>query len=183
MNLPAREASRTLLEKYIENPALRHHCEMVADAMHAYAQKFGEDTELWYQTGLLHDLDYEKWPEEHPFKAAVDLLNDYPEILKRAVLAHGPDITGVEPESKMERYLFACDELAGFLYAYSLMRPDGFNGMKASSIKKKFKDKAFARKVDREDILYGIDQFKVDFSEHVQFLINVYSKMEELKKK
>ena len=175
MNLPAREASRTLLEKYIENPALRHHCEMVADAMHAYAQKFGEDTELWYQTGLLHDLDYEKWPEEHPFKAAVDLLNDYPEILKRAVLAHGPDITGVEPESKMERYLFACDELAGFLHAYSLMRPNSFEGMKASKIRKKLKDLHFAAKINREDIAKGFELITEDPAEHIQFMVSVFS--------
>ena len=104
MNLPPREESQTLLEKYIENPALRHHCEMVAAAMKAYAQNFSEDAELWYQTGLLHDLDYEKYPKEHPNKAVNELLTDYPEELKHAILAHGPIITGVEPETKMECY-------------------------------------------------------------------------------
>ena len=135
MDLPPRDESQALLEKYIENPALRHHCEMVAAAMEAYAKKFAEDGELWYQTGLLHDLDYEKFPEEHPFRAVNELLAGYPEVLKHAVLAHGPDLTGVEPETRMERYLFACDELSGFLHAYALMRPNGFEGMKAGKVR------------------------------------------------
>jgi putative nucleotidyltransferase with HDIG domain len=175
MNLPPREESQTLLEKYIENPALRHHCEMVAAAMEAYAQNFGEDAELWYQTGLLHDLDYEKFPEEHPNKAVKYILSGYPEELKRAILAHGPDITGVEPETKMERYLFACDEISGFMYAYSLMRPNGFVGMKAGKVIKKLKDINFAAKINREDIIKGFDLIDGEPTEHIQFLITTFA--------
>ena len=175
MNLPPREESQTLLEKYIENPALHHHCEMVAAAMEAYAQKFGEDGELWYKTGLLHDLDWEKYPEEHPNKAVIELLTDYPEELKHAILAHGPEITGVEPETKMERYLYACDELSGFMHAYSLMRPNGFAGMKTGKILKKLKDISFAAKIDREVIAKGFDLIDGEPTEHVQFLIKTFA--------
>ena len=176
IDLPSCEESQALLEKYIENPALRHHCEMVAVAMEAYAQKFGEDVELWYQTGLLHDLDYEKFPEEHPSKAVNELLTGYPEELKHAVLAHGPDITGVEPETRMERYLFACDELSGFMHAYALMRPNGFVGMKASKILKKLKDISFAAKINREDINKGFGLIDGEPAEHIQFLVTTFEK-------
>ena len=175
MTLPTREESQALLEKYITNSALRHHCEMVATAMATYSEKFGEDVELWYQTGLLHDLDWEKYPEEHPTKAVRDLLADYPEELKRAVLAHGPELTGVEPETKMERYLFACDELSGFMHAYSLMRPNGFGGMKASKIMKKLKDASFAAKVNRNDIYKGFELIDIEPTEHIQFLVAVFA--------
>ena len=173
--LPSLEESHALLEKYIENLALRHHCEMVAAAMEAYAQIFNEDAELWYQTGLLHDLDYEKYPEEHPNKAVNELLTDYPEELKRAVLAHGPEITGVEPESKMERYLFACDELSGFMHAYSIMRPDGFVGMKTGKVLKKLKDISFAAKINREDIIKGFDLIDGEPTENIQFLVTTFA--------
>ena len=175
MNLPPREESQTLLEKFIENSALRHYCEMVAAAMEAYAQKFNEDGELWYQTGLLHDLDWEKYPEEHPNKAVTELLTEYPEELKRAILAHGPGITGVEPETKMERYLFACDELSGFMYAYSLMRPNGFVGMKAGKIIRKLKDLSFAAKINREDINKGFELIDGEPTEHIQFLVTTFA--------
>jgi predicted hydrolase (HD superfamily) len=176
MTLPTRAKSQDLLKKYIENPALRHHCEMVADSMAAYAQKFSENEELWYQTGLLHDLDYEKYPDEHPNKAVNELLTDYPEELKHAILAHGPGITGVEPETKMERYLFASDELSGFMHAYSLMRPNGFTGMKASKIIKKLRDVSFAAKISREDVSKGFELIDGEPAEHVQFLISVFGK-------
>ena len=175
MDLPSRAESQTLLEKYIENPALRHHCEMVAAAMGAYADKLDQDNELWFQTGLLHDLDWEKFPEEHPLKAVNELLTAYPEKLKRAVLAHGPEITGVEPESKMERYLFACDELSGFMHAYALMRPDGFSGMKAGKIIKKLKDVGFAAKINRADIEKGFSLIDEEPTEHIQFLIKIFA--------
>ena len=127
------------------------------------------------KAGLLHDLDWEKYPDEHPTKAVNELLVEYPEELKRAVLAHGPELTGVEPETKMERYLFACDELSGFMHAYSLMRPEGFEGMKAGKIIKKLKDPSFAAKVNRNDIEKGFRLIDEDPSEHIQFLITVFS--------
>jgi len=175
MELPTRAQSQLLLEQYIKNPALRHHCEMLASAMQAYAQKYSQDLELWYQTGLLHDLDYEQFPDQHPLKAVNSLLTEYPQALRRAVLAHGPEITGVEPDSLMERYLFACDEISGFLHAYSLMRPNGFEGMKAGKVLKKLTDLNFAAKINRQDIERGFSLIEETSSDHVQFLIKIFS--------
>ena len=172
--LPKREESQKLLEKYIENPALRHHSTMVPQAMQAYAIKLGEDSELWYHTGLLHDLDWEKYPDEHPNKALQDLLTEYPEELKHAVAAHAPSRTGVQAQTTLDKYLFACDELSGFLHAYSLMRPEGFTGMKTSSVKKKLKDKSFAANVSRDDIAQGFSLIEQDPDQHIAFLINVF---------
>ena len=173
--LPSIENSQKLLSSYIENPALHHHCEMVAAAMQAYADKYEEDVELWYQTGLLHDLDYEKYPDQHPTKGVNELLVSYPEELKRAVLAHGPEITGVEPETRMERYLFACDEISGFLHAYALMRPNGFDGMNTGKVIKKLRDLNFAAKISRNDIEKGFGLIPESPQEHLQFLIKTFS--------
>ncbi len=177
MNLPIREESQALLKKYIDGEALRHHCKMVATAMAAYAQKFGEDEELWYQTGLLHDLDWEKYPDEHPNRAVTEILVDYPEELKNAILAHAPARTSKKPETKLERYLFACDELSGFIHAYSLMRPNGFTGMKASKVRKKLKDVSFAAGVSREDVAQGFKLIAEEQAEHIQFLITTFIEM------
>ena len=177
MSLPSRNESASLLAQYIKNDALRHHCELVAASMEAYATTLGEDGELWYQAGLLHDLDWEMYPDQHPFKAVNEVLVDYPEVLRNAILAHGPELTGREPDAPIERYLYACDELSGFLHAYSLMRPEGFEGMKASKVKKKLKDKGFAAAVNRDDIQKGFDLIGVDPSEHIQFLITTFSAM------
>lgn len=173
--LPPRSQSIELLNKYITNDALIHHCEMVAQAMEAYAKELGEDQELWYQTGLLHDLDWEMYPDEHPNNAVNEILTDYPEALKQAILAHAPGRTGKHPETTMERYLFACDELSGFLHAVSLMRPTGFEGMEVKSVKKKLKDKGFARNVSREDIAEGFTLIGKTPDEHIAFLIEVFS--------
>ena len=177
MKLPSRNKSQELLEHYIENPALRHHCEMVAESMLAYARKKEADEELWYQTGLLHDLDYEKFPDQHPLKAVNELLADYPQELKQAVLAHGPEITGVEPDTMMEGYLFACDELSGFMHAYALMRPNGFTGMKPGKVIKKLSDLNFAAKVNRKDIEKGFNLIDEDRMDHIQFLIQTFTTM------
>ncbi|MEN8252927.1 MAG: HD domain-containing protein [Patescibacteria group bacterium] len=176
MNLPTRQTSINLLEKYVESEALRHHCHMVADAMQAYAKNLGKDEELWYQTGLLHDLDWEKYPDEHPNYALENLLADYPEELKQAVKAHAPDRTGAEAESLLDKYLFACDELSGLMHAVSLMRPNGFADMKYKSVKKKIKDKSFAANVSREDIAKGFELIGKEPAEHVEFLIEVFKK-------
>ncbi len=172
--LPKREESQKLLEKYIENPALRHHSTMVAQAMEAYGKELGQDPELWFHTGLLHDLDWEKYPDEHPNKALKELLTEYPEELKQAVAAHAPERTGTQPHTTLDKYLFACDELSGFLHAYSLMRPEGFAGMKTSSVKKKLKDKSFAANVSRDDIARGFALIEQDPDTHISFLIDVF---------
>jgi len=178
-DLPPRQDSQKLLEKYIENENLRHHCYMVAAALEAYAQELGEDSELWYHTGLLHDLDWEKYPDQHPNYAISDLLSDYPQELKQAVAAHAPDRTGAHAQSLLDKYLFAVDELSGFLHAYSLMRPAGFSGMEAKSVKKKLKDKGFAANVNRDDITEGFEMIAKDPGEHIAFLIAVFQNFEK----
>ncbi len=172
--LPSREEAEKLLTTYVKNPALLHHCHMVAKAMEAYAHILGEDTELWYQTGLLHDLDWEEYPDEHPNKAIAELLPAYPQTLKDAIAAHAPGRTGKEPISQLEKYLFACDELSGLMHAASLMRPNGFADMEAKSVKKKLKDKAFAANVSREDIEHGMQLINKQADDHITFLITVF---------
>lgn len=173
--LPSREESLQLLEKYIKDINLRHHCELVALAMEEYAKKLGQDVDLWYQTGLLHDLDWEMFPQEHPLKSVNELLSEYPHDLVQAVQTHAPHITQVKPSSPLERYLFACDELSGFLHAYSLMRPNDFEGMKASKVLKKLKDKSFAANVNRDDISQGFDLIEEEAGEHIEFLITIFN--------
>lgn len=172
--LPSRQQSQQLLRQYIKNNALIHHCAMVAQAMEAYAKELDEDRELWYAAGLLHDLDWEMYPDEHPNKAINELLNDYPEELRQAVAAHAPGRTGKHPETIIEKYLFACDEISGFLHAISLMRPTGFEGMEVKSVKKKLKDKGFARNVSRDDIAQGFELIGKTPDEHIGFLIQVF---------
>lgn len=174
MALPTRSDSQSLLYQYVKNPALRNHCEMVAQAMEAYANALGENAELWYQAGLLHDCDWEAYPDEHPKYAIKNLLSEYPQELLDAIAAHAPDRTGKKPETLIEKYLFACDELSGFMHAVSLMRPDGFSGMKPKSIKKKLKDKSFAATVSREDIAQGFVLIEKSPDEHIAFLISVF---------
>jgi len=174
-----REESGTLLETYVKQENLRHHCRMVAKAMEAYArdlQKPREEVEKWWQAGLLHDLDWEKYPDDHPAVAVNKILpgNGYSDEVIEAVKAHAPERTGKEPETEIERYLFACDELSGFMHAVSLMRPNGFSDMKVKSVKKKLKDKSFAANVPREDISKGAGLIGKDLNEHIQFLINVF---------
>lgn len=176
MKLPTRQESQDKLAEYVKNPALLKHCYMVATAMEAYANDLGVDTELWYQAGLLHDLDWEAYPDEHPNKAINELLSEYPSELLQAIAAHAPDRTGKQPETQIERYLFACDELSGLMHAVSLMRPGGFTDMKPKSIKKKLKDKSFAANVSRDDINQGFELIGKTPDEHIAFLIAVFQK-------
>lgn len=175
-SLPSRIEAEALLEKYIKNEALLNHCHMVAQAMEAYAQALGEDAELWYQTGLLHDLDWEMYPDEHPNKAVNEILVDYPTEMLDAIRAHATMRTGKEPETTLDKYLFACDELAGFMNAVSLMRPNRFADMKPKSVKKKLKDVSFAANVSREDIEKGFTLIGKTPDEHISFLIAVFQK-------
>lgn len=174
-----KQSSEALLEEWIESENLRHHCRMVAMAMEAYADKLGkspQETDEWWAAGLLHDLDWEKFPDEHPNKATEEILPEhgYPDSIINAVRAHAPERTGRSPETEIERYLFACDELSGFMNAVSLMRPNGFSDMKVKSVKKKLKDKRFAENVPREDIRKGAELIDTELSDHIQFLINVF---------
>lgn len=177
MNFPDRKASETLLKTYIKNEALFHHCYMVAQAMEAYAKALNQDVELWYTTGLLHDVDWEQFPDEHPMKAVAEFFGEYSEEMKQAILAHAPGRTNVQAESLLDKYLFACDELSGLMHAVSLMRPNGFADMQVKSVKKKIKDKSFAANVSREDITLGFELIEKNPEEHIQFLINVFAKV------
>lgn len=180
-----RDDAHKLLDEHVKEPYQVLHAKMVAAAMEQYAQKTGENTDLWYITGLLHDLDYYEHPDEHP-KIELGWFKEwnYPTELIEAVSAHafGSKRTDTPPKTKFDFALIACDELSGLLYAYSLMRPTGFQGMEAKSAMKKYKDKAFAAKIDRQEIQMGVDGLGIDLKEHIQNLINVFSLMEELKK-
>ncbi len=151
---------------------------MVAKVMEAYAKKLNKsenETEIWWTTGLLHDLDWEKYPDEHPNKAVDDILPEksYPAVILRAISAHAPSRTGIEPENELDCYLFACDELSGFIHAVSLVRPEGYKGMKVKSVTKKLKTLKFAENVPREDIDRGAALIDKELSEHIQFIIEV----------
>jgi len=177
-----RSESEKLLENYIENENLRLHCHMVAKATEAYAKELDKadgEIEQWWTAGLLHDLDWEKYPEEHPNKAVNEILpgKGYDEAVIKAIEAHAPERTGREPATELERYLFACDELSGFMNAVSLIRPNGFRDMKVKSVTKKLKDKRFAESVPREDIKRGAELIDKPLNEHIQFLINVFNEV------
>lgn len=170
------------MHQWIEADALRHHCEMVARAMRAYAGKLNktdEETARWVVAGLLHDIDWEKKPDEHPNFALNHIFPEYelPEAVTQAIRAHAPERTGKHPETEIERYLFACDELSGFMHAVSLMRPNGFEGMKAKSVTKKLKDKRFAASVSREDIRRGAELIDTDLNEHILFLAREFERI------
>jgi putative nucleotidyltransferase with HDIG domain len=173
-----RNEALALMHEYTKNENLRRHMYAVEAAMRAYARKYGKDEELWGITGLLHDFDYERWPnherkpdDEHP-TTGVRILRErgYPEEVLEAIMGHA-DYTGVPRNSLMAKVLFAVDELTGFLTACALVRPNGISDLKVKSVKKKFKDSSFARGVNREEVERGIDELGVDFSEHVQLVI------------
>lgn len=174
--LPSRDGALKLLEDYVKEPYQILHAKMVAKGMEAYAQKLNQNEDLWYVTGLLHDLDYDKFPDEHP-KESLKWFTDwgYPNELIQAISAHAMSSgrTDTQPKTQLDFALIACDEMSGLLYAYSLMRPSGFEGMEAKSVMKKFKDKAFAAKIDREEILMGVEGLGIDLKEHIETLIKV----------
>jgi putative nucleotidyltransferase with HDIG domain len=169
------------LESHVSDPYQRHHALMVATAMEGYAQKYGEDAELWYATGLLHDVDYEEHPSEHPGPSLGWLKEwGYPDEMVHAVEAHAYGYNGFTtlPQTKLAVALMACDELCGIFYAYKKMNPVPYGQMKASSIKKKFADPAFAAKIKREDITRGVEALGVTLDEHIQNLIAFLSKLD-----
>lgn len=171
--MPTRAEAVALLEEWVENDALRKHMYSVEAAMRHYARLRGADEELWGMAGLLHDLDWEKYPDEHP-KRAVAFLREsgYPEDVLDAILSHAPERTGVEPSSELQRVLFACDELSGLVFACCLVRPTGIDDLKPKSVTKKLKDKAFAAGVNRDDVDRGIELIGLERSEHIQNVID-----------
>lgn len=174
MPLPTRPEARSLLEQHVQDEYQRHHALMVATAMEGYARKFGEDPERWYLTGLLHDIDFEQHPETHPGESLRWFKEwGYPEELIHAVEAHAYGYHGYAtlPQTRLAAALLACDEISGIFYAYRKLNPVPYGQMKASSIKKKIKEPAFAAKVDRATITLGCEKLGVPLDQHVDNLI------------
>ena len=172
----SRDEAWTLLAEWVSSESLRRHCLAVETAMRAYAERFGEDVELWGVVGLLHDMDYERFPDMddaesgHP-RSTMKLLaeRDVDPVIIRGIASHA-DFMGVPRESRMEKTLAAVDELSGFLLACAAVRPDGLHGLTAKSVKKKLKQPSFAAAVNREDVRRGAEELGVDFDEHVNFV-------------
>lgn len=169
-----RAAAWGLLTEYTQSESLRKHALAVEACMRAYARKNGEDEELWGLVGLIHDFDYERWPslEDHPYRGN-EILTErgYSEEFRRAVMSHA-EYTGVPRVSPLEKTLFACDELAGFITACALVKPGkSLAEVEAKSVRKKMKDKAFARSVNRDDIVNGTVDLGVELEEHIAICI------------
>lgn len=168
-----RQAAWDLLCEFTKNDNLRKHALAVEACLRAYARKYGEDEEKWAALGLIHDFDYEVYPNapDHPLKGS-EILKErgYSEEVRRAVLGHA-DYTGVPRDTLLAKVLFACDELAGFVTACALVRPDRLATLEAKSVRKRMKDKAFARSVSREDIIKGAEELGVPLDEHITFCI------------
>lgn len=184
--MPTRDDAWRLLAEYVESDSLRKHCLAVETAMRAYAPVYGGDPDLWGMTGLLHDFDYEKFPraqnreaegtpdpeteEGHPFNGVRILrAQGYPGEMLRAILGHAL-YAGVPRVTPMEKALFACDELCGFLVACAYVRPERFEGMTVQSVEKSLRKKKFAEKVSREDIARGIAELGVSAERHIAFV-------------
>ncbi len=176
---PDRQASYDLMCEYTQNDSLRRHMLAVETAMAAYARKLDQDVEKWSIVGLLHDFDYEKWPNppDHPLQGSRILAErGYPEEVIYAIKSHTDYIEEAPRVSLLDKALYACDELCGFITACAYVRPEGIHGMKAKSVRKKMKQKSFAAAVNREDIVRGAEDFDVDLNEHIQFVIEALQK-------
>lgn len=174
MRVPTRDEAWELFCEWTESESLRRHVLGVEAAMRAYAEKYGEDEELWAATGILHDLDYERHPDletGHP-RVALELFEEkgYPRELIDAVAGHAPYL-GVPRETRMAKALFAVDELTGFIAAVALVRPTGIEGLTPKSVKKKMKQPSFAAAVNRDEMRQGAADLGEDFDEHVAFVI------------
>jgi putative nucleotidyltransferase with HDIG domain len=167
----SRDAAWDLLTEWTQSDSLRKHALAVEAAVRGYARKFGEDEEAWGIVALLHDFDYERYPVvgEHPVKGCEELRRrGYPDWVTRAILSHASEATGVLRESLLEKTLFACDEMAGFVTAAALVRPSkSVLDLEASSVIKRMKDKAFARAVPREHLKAGAEELGLPLAEHV----------------
>jgi len=178
-NLPSRDQTLALMQEYTASDSLRKHMLAVEGAMRAYARKFGEDEERWGTAGLIHDFDYERYPnnahsptEEHPSEGVRVLrARGYPQDILTAILGHA-QYTNTPRESMMAKTLFAVDELTGLITATALVRPTkSVHEVDARSVRKKMKDKAFARGVNRDDVINGAQELGIDLDEHISFVI------------
>jgi putative nucleotidyltransferase with HDIG domain len=170
-----RSAALNLVHEYTQSEILRRHMLAVEAAMRAYARKFGEDEEKWGIVGLLHDFDYERWPNppDHPLQGAAILKErGYPDDVIYAIKSHADYLTDSPRVSPMDKALYACDELAGFITAVAVIRPERLEGLQAKSVRKKLKQKSFAAAVNRDDIDRGAADLGVDLDEHIQFVID-----------
>lgn len=167
-----RDEALALLKKHVKTDRLLRHSFAVEAAMIAYARKFGEDEKRWGLLGLLHDIDFEKYPDDHP-KHTPELLKetDLDDEFVNSILSHGTN-SELPRDSKERQCLHAVDEMASFIIAVALMRPTKLEGLKAKSVKKKMKDKAFARAVDREELLSSIEPLGVEFADHIDTIVN-----------
>ena len=170
-----REDALQLMHEYTKGEGLRSHMLAVECAMRAYARSWGEDEEKWGIVGLLHDFDYERWPDppDHPLKGSEILQQrGYPPDVIYAIKSHADYLTDCPRISRLDKTLYACDELAGFISAVAKVRPDGMLGMKASSVLKKLKQKSFAASVNRDDIRRGAEDLNLELKEHTQFVVD-----------
>ena len=171
--MPTRDDAWNLLCEYTKGDSLRKHALAVEAVMRAYARRLGEDEDKWGVVGMLHDFDYEMYPNapDHPLKGS-EILGErgYSEETRRAILGHVTQ-TGVPRDTLLARGLYACDELTGFIVACALVRPNGIWDLESKSVKKKLKDKAFARTVNRDEVYEGVQELGVDLGEHIDFII------------
>jgi putative nucleotidyltransferase with HDIG domain len=178
----SRQQAWDLLTEWVSSDSLRRHVLAVEAAMRAYAPRFGGDVELWGATGLLHDLDYERYPsleDGHPRYAVRELeARGYPAELVRAVASHA-DFMGVPRETPMEKTLYAVDELSGFVLACAYVRPEGLSGMTPRSVKKKLKQPSFAAAVGRDELYRGADELGIDLDEHLGIVIAALAERSE----
>jgi putative nucleotidyltransferase with HDIG domain len=178
-----RSACLQLMEEYVSSISLRRHMLAVEAAMRAYAAKFGEDVELWGAVGLLHDFDYERWPEppDHPLQGSQILkAAGYPQPLIYAILSHADYMQDQYPRrDRLDHTLYACDELCGFLMACAYVRPERLKGIAAKSVRKKMKTASFAAAINRDDLVNGAAELGVDFDEHVEFCARAMDSISE----
>lgn len=178
-----RETCLKILHEYTKSESLLKHAYAVESCVRSYAKKFNGDIEYWGNVALLHDFDYEKFPsaEEHPFKGA-EILKElgFSEEFRKAILSHA-DYTNIPRETLLQKVLFACDELAGFITAVTYVRPSkSIEEVQVNSVKKKMKDKAFAKNVNRDDIVKGAELLAIPLDEHIQFCIAAMSENRKL---
>jgi putative nucleotidyltransferase with HDIG domain len=185
--MPGRENAIALLSKHVHSPSLRRHCLAVGAAMRAYAPRFEGDPDEWEIAGLLHDFDYEEYPEVdavlktgHPFEGVKILREEgYSEAVIHAILGHA-QYSGVPRDTDMSKCLFACDELCGFIIAIAFMRPDGLKGIDPATVRKYLHKKKFAEKVSREDIAEGVLELGIPEEEHFSRVIQALQNSEEV---
>ncbi|MCI5108238.1 MAG: HD domain-containing protein [Candidatus Pacebacteria bacterium] len=181
MKIPTKEEAQKILEEKVKDEYQRYHSLMVATAMEGYAREYGEDLDLWFVTGLLHDVDFEKYPDIHPAES-VKWFREwrYSDDLIHAVEAHAYGYNGysILPKTKLASALMACDELCGIIYAYKKINPSPYGQIKSKSIKKRFKEEKFAAKINRGDIVRGCDALGVELDSHIENVLKFLSKLD-----